>query len=267
MPVCCRDGTISPVVLIAASPIWAYWCIVLFFTSILQKDWFWGRSLASGRYMPKEDRLSSMLCIQVVRDCPWSSSFLWWSREQLTPVLHELHWLSVRQRIEYKLAMTVYQCLNGLAPTYLADDCLAISAIAGRRHLRSACTGLLSVLRTTTTLGMRSFVVASPVIWNSLPATLRAAILFPALFAQHLKAHLFGWSAARLRSIYDTLYKSTQSSSSLTLLAAASEDYCMVYVAVMVLTVLWRNTTFRKCHYWELCVSQLAFRSCCESMR
>jgi len=65
-----------------------------------------------------------------------------------------------------------YQCLNGLAPTYLVDDCHAISAIAGKRHLRSADTGTLFVPRTTTTLGMRSFAVAGPRIWNSLPAAL-----------------------------------------------------------------------------------------------
>jgi len=52
--------------------------------------------------------------------------------------------------------MTVYKCLRGLAPTYLADDCLAISAIAGKIRLQSARTGTLSVPRTTTTLGMRS---------------------------------------------------------------------------------------------------------------
>jgi len=28
--------------------------------------------------------------------------------------------------------MTVYKCLHGLAPTYLADECLAVSAIAGK---------------------------------------------------------------------------------------------------------------------------------------
>jgi len=55
-----------------------------------------------------------------------------------------------------------------LVPMYLADDCLVISAIAGKRYLRSTGTGLLSVPRTRTTLGMRSFVVAGPVIWNSL---------------------------------------------------------------------------------------------------
>jgi len=50
----------------------------------------------------------------------------------IMPVLRDLHWLPVRQKIKYKLAMTVYKCLCRLAPTYLADDCMAISAIAGK---------------------------------------------------------------------------------------------------------------------------------------
>jgi len=70
------------------------------------------------------------------------------------------------------------------------------------------------VPRTTTTLGMRSFAVAGPVIWNSLPAALRTATLFPLTFARHLKAHLFGWSAARLRTIYDRALEIPSSSSS-----------------------------------------------------
>ena len=109
----------------------------------------------------------------------------------ITPVLCDLHLLPVRQRIKCKLAMTVYKCLRGLAPTYLADNCLAISAIAGKRHLRSARTGMLSVPRTTTTLGMRIFAVVGPII-SSLPAALRTATLSPLTFARHLKAHLFG---------------------------------------------------------------------------
>jgi len=104
--------------------------------------------------------------------------------DHITPVLRDLHWLPIRQRIKYKLAMTVYKCLRGLAPTYLADDCLAISAIACKRHIRSARSGTLSVPRTTTTLGMRSFAIAGPVIWkqltsrsancNSLPSDVRS---------------------------------------------------------------------------------------------
>ena len=68
----------------------------------------------------------------------------------ITPVLRKLHWLPVRQRIKYKLAMIVYKCLHGLAPVYLVSHCQAISAIASKRQLRSPDTGTLFVPRTTT---------------------------------------------------------------------------------------------------------------------
>ena len=100
---------------------------------------------------------------------------------------------------------------------YLVDDCHAISTIAGKRHLRSADTGTLfflllcflcfycyyvfidvrlshlnkDYLLTYLTLGMRSFAVAGPRIWNILPAALRTATLSPLTFARHLKSHLF----------------------------------------------------------------------------
>jgi len=51
--------------------------------------------------------------------------------------------------------------------------------------------GALFVPRTTTTLGMRSFAVAGPRIWNSLPAARRTATLSPLTFDRHLKSHLF----------------------------------------------------------------------------
>jgi len=57
----------------------------------------------------------------------------------------------------------------------------------------SARTGLLSVPRTRTTLGMMSFTVAGPVIWNSLPAALRTATLTPLTFGRHVKAHPAVW--------------------------------------------------------------------------
>jgi len=39
----------------------------------------------------------------------------------LTDILHhELHWLDVSQRIKYRLCVTVYLCLHGFAPPYLA---------------------------------------------------------------------------------------------------------------------------------------------------
>ena len=76
-------------------------------------------------------------------------------------------------------------------PTRIGANVLGgwLSAIAGKRHLRSACTGILSVPRTRTMLGMRSFAVAGPVIWNTLPAALWTATLFPLTLARHLKDH------------------------------------------------------------------------------
>ena len=56
---------------------------------------------------------------------------------------------------------------------------------------------------------MKSFAVAGPFIRNSLPAAQRTATLSLLTFAWHLKAYLFGWSIACLRTIYDALYKST----------------------------------------------------------
>jgi len=48
--------------------------------------------------------------------------------EHITPVLRQLHWLPVRQRIiEFKMAVLVYKALNGFSPQYLADDCQLIT--------------------------------------------------------------------------------------------------------------------------------------------
>ncbi len=33
---------------------------------------------------------------------------------------HELHWLRVKERIEFKLCVLNHRCLHGTAPTYLA---------------------------------------------------------------------------------------------------------------------------------------------------
>jgi len=42
--------------------------------------------------------------------------------EHITPLLRELHWLSVPERIQFKLAVLVFCCLHGTAPPYLADQ-------------------------------------------------------------------------------------------------------------------------------------------------
>ncbi len=41
--------------------------------------------------------------------------------DHITPVLIELHWLPVEQRIVFKIQLLSYDCLHGLAASYLID--------------------------------------------------------------------------------------------------------------------------------------------------
>ena len=94
----------------------------------------------------------------------------------VTPLLHELHWLRMRQRIEYKLAVLVYRCLHGLAPPYLASDLQRVEDRDDRRHLRSSLTDALNVPSTRlSTVGNCAFSVAAARVWNSLPATVTSS--------------------------------------------------------------------------------------------
>jgi len=92
-------------------------------------------------------------------------------RDHISPVLSRLHWLPVKQRVVFKLAIIVFQSLRGETPSYLADECQVI-AYSGRRCLRSADANALTVARTNTRLGDGSFSVAGPKVCNSLSATL-----------------------------------------------------------------------------------------------
>ena len=49
--------------------------------------------------------------------------------KHITPVLRDvLHWLPVRQRITYKIALLVYKCLHGIGLAYLSEWCTLLSA-------------------------------------------------------------------------------------------------------------------------------------------
>ena len=88
----------------------------------------------------------------------------------------------------FKIAVLVYQCLNGQAPSYLADDCQLVSDIRPRR-LRSSDSGFCAIRRSRTTYGDRCFAAAGPRVWNSLPTELRQSDNL-AQFKRRLKTHL-----------------------------------------------------------------------------
>ena len=108
--------------------------------------------------------------------------------EHLTPPLKELHWLPVKYRIDFKILLLVYKCLNGKGPEYLSE--LLIQYQPGR-SLRSADRNLLFVPKSRLkTYGDRSFAVYGPQLWNNLPFGIRSAPSIES-FKNSLKTHLF----------------------------------------------------------------------------
>jgi len=95
--------------------------------------------------------------------------------DHITPVLYKLHWLPVRYRINFKILLITYKAINGLAPEYISE--LIKVKVSSRYNLRSSTELLLEQprIRTLVTLGDRSFEVAAPTLWNSLPAEIRNA--------------------------------------------------------------------------------------------
>jgi len=84
----------------------------------------------------------------------------------------ELHWLDVPERIQFRVAATVYRCLHNMAPRYLSEMCEPIAMAARRLGLiRSVTTSDLVIPRVRrATYGSCAFSVAGgPVCWNGLP--------------------------------------------------------------------------------------------------
>jgi hypothetical protein len=112
--------------------------------------------------------------------------------EHITLVLRDtLHWLPVQQRIILKIAVQAFHCVRGTCPAYFNDLCVPLAAIPGRTNLRAADRGDLLVPSTKTTIGGRSFRVAAPTVWNSLPLHLHNATISERQFRSALKTHLF----------------------------------------------------------------------------
>lgn len=107
--------------------------------------------------------------------------------DHITPVLKDLHWLPVKQRIIYKICVICFKCLNEMAPYYLK-----LKRHTSRRQLRSSTD---TTLLTTThakykKYGERSFYFIGPHMWNALPKHIREAETLD-IFKKRLKHHLF----------------------------------------------------------------------------
>jgi len=116
--------------------------------------------------------------------------------DHVMPLLQELHWLRVPERITYKLASLVFGCLNGTAPVYLADSITRAADVDTRRNLRLRSSLAVAVVVPVTrrsTIGDRAFPVAAARTWNRIPSFVTSATSL-STFRRHLKTYLFATS-------------------------------------------------------------------------
>ena len=96
--------------------------------------------------------------------------------DHITPLIRDLHWLRMPQRIEFKLAVLAFRCLHGMSPPYLARELRRVADMDSRRQLRSASTLELNIPPARrVTVGVRAFGVAAARVWNSLPSDVTAS--------------------------------------------------------------------------------------------
>ena len=109
----------------------------------------------------------------------------------ITPILKELHWLPVSQRIVFKLMLIVHKSFNNIAPIYISE---LLKVYTPSRNLRSSNMSLLKEPTSKRTWGDRSFSVAAPRLWNHLPTKLKSChskTRFKSLLKTHLMSQFF----------------------------------------------------------------------------
>ena len=94
--------------------------------------------------------------------------------EHVTSSFIRLHWLPIKFRINFKIAMLCFKYIHGNAPNYLKSMLAITKSLT--YNLRSSIGIQLEnhSRRSKKTLGDRAFSNASAKIWNSLPQSLKS---------------------------------------------------------------------------------------------
>ena len=108
--------------------------------------------------------------------------------DHATPMLRELHWLPIKARIEYKLALTCFKSKSGNYPSYISD---LLVPYTPTQSLRSSSSNNFSIPRIHLKgFGERAFTFSGPSVWNALPQELKSCSTL-GHFKKQMKTHLF----------------------------------------------------------------------------
>ena len=109
--------------------------------------------------------------------------------DHVTPLLRDLHWLPIEDRITFKILLLTYKALNEAGPSYIKD---LLAFYTPPRDLRSADDTLtLDIPKTKLiTYGDKSFSVKASEEWNKLSWKIRSSESINS-FKSQLKTKLF----------------------------------------------------------------------------
>ena len=139
------------------------------------------KTLLSAFVLPKLDYCNYLLYdspmymlgrLQKVQNSAARLIFQCCKQNHISPLLMSLHWLPINACIEYKFSVICHSFSLGFSPTYLSDLLLVYTP---KRNLRSTSDNRILCIPKlrTKTFGHRTFSLAAPTIWNSLPSELR----------------------------------------------------------------------------------------------
>ena len=100
----------------------------------------------------------------------------------------DLHWLPVKERIDFKILLLTFKALNGLSPKYISD--VLTKYVPSRPLCSMQHTTLVIPKSKYKNYGDRSFQYAAPKLWNDLPEEIRELMDIDC-FKSSLKTFLF----------------------------------------------------------------------------
>ena len=111
-------------------------------------------------------------------------------RRGVTKLRRELHFLPVNARIDFKILLLTYKCINGLAPPYLRDLITPRKQTGHNLRKDNDPTLLEKTFSSKYRHTRAAFSLNAPKLWNGLPRGIRESSTVE-MFKTRLKTHLF----------------------------------------------------------------------------
>ena len=111
------------------------------------------------------------------------------------PIFHNLELLTLVDIHNLQVVSFVYECVNGLSPSYFGDYFKTSSSTHAMRTRQATMVNLFLQRRNTDEYGIRSVQYSGVKLWNSVPAKIRVSTSITKLRSEFKKYYISFYSA------------------------------------------------------------------------